>query len=83
MGPGRNAREARVAPPDIDQVVSEAEAVVRIMVGNQRTTPVITGSVTRVSADITREQQNSSQPATGVLHGSHRSAGSGACSSAR
>src|SRR5262245_25770379 len=33
------------------------------MAGNQRTTPVITGSIMRVSADITREQQNSNQPA--------------------
>jgi hypothetical protein len=40
----------------------QAEALVRIMGGNQRT---ITGSIARVSADITREQQNSSQPATG------------------
>ena len=55
--------EAKVAPQDIDQVASGAEAVVHIMAGNQRTTPVITGSVTRVSADITREQQNSNQPA--------------------
>jgi HlyD family secretion protein len=55
--------EAKVAPQDIDQVTSGAEAVVRIMAGNQRTTPVITGSVARVSADITREQQNSNQSA--------------------
>ena len=55
--------EAKVAPQDIDQVASGAQAVVRIMAGNQRTMPVINGSVTRVSADITREQQNSNQPA--------------------
>jgi HlyD family secretion protein len=36
--------EAKVAPQDIDQVASGAEAVVRIMAGNQRTTPVITGT---------------------------------------
>jgi hypothetical protein len=82
MGPGRNAREARVAPSDIDQAASEAEALVRIMGGNQRTTLAITAAL-RVSADFSREQQNSSQPATGVLCGSHRSAGSGACPSAR
>ena len=36
----------------------------RVLAGNQRTTPVITGRLTRVSADLTREQQqNSSQPA--------------------
>jgi len=55
--------EAKVVPQDIDQVALGAEAVVHIMAGNQRTTPVITGSITRVSADITREQQNSNQPA--------------------
>jgi hypothetical protein len=49
--------EAKVAPQDIDQVASVAEAVVHIMAGNQRTTPVITGSVTRVSANITREAE--------------------------
>ena len=33
------------------------------MAGNQRTTPVISGRVARVSADIAREQQqNSAQP---------------------
>jgi HlyD family secretion protein len=56
--------EAKVAPSDIDQVASGATAAVRIMSGNQRTTPVITGRVTRVSADVAREQQqNSAQPA--------------------
>jgi HlyD family secretion protein len=56
--------EAKVAPGDIDQVAVGAEAVVRVMAGNQRTTPVITGRLTRVSADLTREQQqNSAQPA--------------------
>jgi HlyD family secretion protein len=33
------------------------------MAGNQRTTPDITGVLTRVSADLTREQQSTSQPA--------------------
>jgi HlyD family secretion protein len=56
--------EAKVAPGDIDQVAVGAEAVVRVLAGNQRTTPVITGRLTRVSADLTREQQqNSAQPA--------------------
>jgi membrane fusion protein, type I secretion system len=56
--------EAKVAPNDIDQVAVGAEAVVRVLAGNQRTTPVITGRLTRVSADLTREQQqNSAQPA--------------------
>jgi HlyD family secretion protein len=55
--------EAKVALQDIDQVASGAEAVVHIMAGNQRTTPVLIGHVRWVSADITREQrQNSGQP---------------------
>ena len=56
--------EAKVTPSDIDQVAIGAEAVVRVLAGNQRTTPVITGRLTRVSADITRDQQqqNSLQP---------------------
>jgi membrane fusion protein, type I secretion system len=49
--------EAKVAPPDIDQVAVGAKAVVRIMAGNQRTTPQITGVLTRVSADLAHEQQ--------------------------
>jgi HlyD family secretion protein len=53
--------EAKVAPSDIDQVAAGAEAVVRVMAGNQRTTPVITGRLTRVSADLTREQQQPQQ----------------------
>jgi hypothetical protein len=56
--------EAKVAPYDIDQVGLGATATVRIMAGNQRTTPVISGRVSRVSADIAREQQqqNSTRP---------------------
>jgi hypothetical protein len=49
---GRNAREARVAPSDIDQTA--AEALVRIMGGNQRTTLAITGSIARVRRFLTR-----------------------------
>jgi len=54
--------EAKVAPSDIDQVAIGAEAVVRILAGNQRTTPVITGRLTRVSADLTRDQQQQNSP---------------------
>lgn len=49
--------EARVAPHDIDQVASGSTTVARIMAGNQRTIPDVTGRVTRVSADLTREPQ--------------------------
>src|SRR5262247_4172594 len=57
--------EAKVAPNDIDQIAVGAKATVRIMAGNQRTTPQITGLLTRVSADLAHEQQqqqNSVQP---------------------
>ena len=42
--------EAKVSPSDIDQVAVGAETAVRVLAGNQRTTPVITGRLTRVSA---------------------------------
>lgn len=54
--------EAKLAPGDIDQVAMGAKAVVRIMAGNQRTTPEVAGMVTRVSADLAREQPNGAQP---------------------
>ena len=77
--------EAKVAPTDIDQVPVGAEAVVRVLAGNQRTTPVITGRLTRVSADLTRDQQqqNSAQPPPGLLHRPHRVAGGGGRAPAR
>jgi HlyD family secretion protein len=49
--------EAKVAPQDIDQLTLGARTVVRIMAGNQRTMPDIGGVLTRISADLTREQQ--------------------------
>jgi HlyD family secretion protein len=54
--------EAKVAPPDIDQIALDAKATVKIMAGNQRTTPDLRGVVTHISADLTREQQ-AGQPA--------------------
>jgi HlyD family secretion protein len=49
--------EARVAPTDYDQVRVGQSAVIRIHAFNQRTTPEINGSVTRLAADVTREAQ--------------------------
>jgi membrane fusion protein, type I secretion system len=49
--------EAKIGPGDIDQVALGADASVRIMAGNRRTTPQLLGKVTRVSADLTQEQQ--------------------------
>jgi membrane fusion protein, type I secretion system len=56
--------ETKVAPSDVDQVTLGAKVTVRIMASNQRTTPDVPGIVTRISADLTREQQSGSgQPA--------------------
>ena len=49
--------EAKVAPQDIDQVRIGQEAVLRFSAFNQRTTPEINGEVSRVSADVTQDQQ--------------------------
>ncbi len=55
--------EAKIAPRDIDQIAPGMRAVVRIMAGNQRTTPEIVGDLTRISADLTHEQKpNPGQP---------------------
>ncbi len=49
--------EARVNPPDIDQVALGHAAQVKLHAFNQRTTPELTGTVTRISADTSRDQQ--------------------------
>ena len=54
--------EARIAPVDIDQIVKGAPVQVRIMAGNQRTTPSVGGVVTQIAADLTRETATGGQP---------------------
>lgn len=49
--------EAKVAPPEIDQVMLGTRATVRIVAGNQRTSSNLEGVITHVSADLTRDQQ--------------------------
>ena len=49
--------ESRVAPQDIDQVRIGQTASLRFSAFSQRTTPEITGTVSRVSADVTTEQR--------------------------
>ncbi|WAC26560.1 HlyD family type I secretion periplasmic adaptor subunit [Ancylobacter sp. SL191] len=49
--------EARVNPPDIDQIVPGQRADVRIHAFNQRTTPLLAGTVARVSPDTSRDPQ--------------------------
>lgn len=49
--------DVRVAPTDIDQLAAGQEAIVRVLAGNQRTTPDLRGRLVRIGADLTREQQ--------------------------
>lgn len=49
--------EARVLPHEIDQVKVGQKATVRVHATNQRTTPELHGTVTRISADVSRDQQ--------------------------
>jgi HlyD family secretion protein len=49
--------ETRIAPQDIDQVHPGQRVNLRFSAFSQRTTPEIFGTVSRVSADLTREQQ--------------------------
>jgi HlyD family secretion protein len=51
--------DAHLPPDQIDQVHKGQDAQVRFPAFNQRTTPGITGIVSRVSADITKDQPNS------------------------
>lgn len=49
--------EVRIQPHDIDQLHVAQEASIRIQAFNRRTTPEIEGEVTRISADVTKDQQ--------------------------
>jgi HlyD family secretion protein len=49
--------EARIAPQDIDQVHPGQQVTLRFSAFSQRTTPEIYGTLSRVSADLTRETQ--------------------------
>lgn len=53
--------EAKVAPKDIDQITLGASATIRIMAGDQRSTPDIAGTLTRVAADLTHEPAQGGQ----------------------
>ncbi|WP_407180637.1 HlyD family type I secretion periplasmic adaptor subunit [Bradyrhizobium sp. STM 3562] len=52
--------EARLQPKDIDQVRTGGPAYVRFSAFNQRITPQLTGTVSYVSADTSRDQQTNS-----------------------
>ncbi|MDE1157446.1 MAG: HlyD family type I secretion periplasmic adaptor subunit [Neorhizobium sp.] len=53
--------EARIRPQDIDQVVQGQKAVLRFSAFDQRTTPELDGTVSRVAVDLTidRDRQSS------------------------
>jgi HlyD family secretion protein len=51
--------EARLQPKDIDQVRTGQSAFVRFTAFNQRVTPQLTGTVSYVSADTSKDQQTS------------------------
>ncbi|MGF9763820.1 HlyD family type I secretion periplasmic adaptor subunit [Microvirga sp. 0TCS3.31] len=51
------AIEVKVAPQDIDQLGIGQEAVLRLSAFNQRTTPEIRGSVSRIAADLIQDQK--------------------------
>ena len=52
--------EARINPPDIDQIALGRPAQVKLHAFNQRTTPELMGQISRVSADTNRDQQTGS-----------------------
>lgn len=47
--------EVRVVPTDIDQVVVQQAVILRFPAFNHSTTPEITGTISRVAADVSRE----------------------------
>ena len=49
--------EAKVAPHEIDQLRFGQAATLRFSAFNQRTTPEIDGTITRISADVTADQR--------------------------
>jgi HlyD family secretion protein len=52
------AVEAKVAPQDIDQLHIGQAAGLRFSAFNQRTTPEVTGALTRISADVSQDQRS-------------------------
>jgi len=52
------AVEAKVSPQDIDQLHIGQAAGLRFSAFNQRTTPEVTGALTRISADVSQDQRS-------------------------
>jgi HlyD family secretion protein len=53
--------EAKIAQTDIDQVRIGEKALIRFTAFNQRVTPELSGSVTHVSADLTKDRESFQQ----------------------
>ena len=49
--------EAKIPPQEIDQVQVGQRVVLRFPAFNQRTTPELTGEVTRIGADVTQDER--------------------------
>ncbi|CAN7601060.1 HlyD family type I secretion periplasmic adaptor subunit [Bosea sp. LjRoot9] len=49
--------EARVAPPDIDQISLGQSVRIKVQAGNQASNPELEGIVSRISADVTRDER--------------------------
>lgn len=54
--------EAKVQPQDIDQLAPGQQASIRLHASNSRTTPELKGTVDRISADVTHDQQQPNSP---------------------
>jgi HlyD family secretion protein len=50
--------EAKIQPQDIDQLRLGQHAVMRLTAFNQRTTPELNGTVSRISADVSEDQKS-------------------------
>jgi HlyD family secretion protein len=60
--------EVHIPPTDIDQVSVGREVKLRFPALNQRTTPELDGAVSRVAADVSRDQQTGAYFYTARIH---------------
>ena len=54
--------EGKIDPRDVEQVQVGADALVRVMAGEQRANPDLNGKVTLVSADLTHDRPAAGTP---------------------
>ena len=60
--------EVRITPTDIDQVAPDQAVILRFPAFNQRTTPEINGTVSRVAADVSHEAETGAVYYTARVH---------------